>query len=161
MSQRTALFAQHEAAGAKFVDFAGWDMPIHYGSQLEEHHAVRQGAGMFDVSHMTPVDVRGDGATAWLRHLLANDVAKLKKYLLLTIMGGAAFLGMQAYEYTHFFTNTHAAEGETAFRLFRPDSDTPFVLRPGDEVQFVETPPEQLANMEKDPDGGAEWERIP
>ena len=49
---------------------------------------------------------------------LANDVAKLKKYLLLTIMGGAAFLGMQAYEYTHFFTNTHAAEGETAFRLF-------------------------------------------
>mgnify|MGYP000072759346 FL=1 len=78
MSQRTALFAQHEAAGAKFVDFAGWDMPIHYGSQLEEHHAVRQGAGMFDVSHMTPVDVRGDGATAWLRHLLANDVAKLK-----------------------------------------------------------------------------------
>lgn len=51
--------------------------------------------------------------------------------------------------------------GQTAFRLFRPDSDTPFVLRPGDEVQFVETPPEQLANMEKDPDGGAEWERIP
>lgn len=78
MSQKTPLFAQHEAAGAKFVDFAGWDMPIHYGSQLEEHHAVRQGAGMFDVSHMTPVDVRGDGATAWLRHLLANDVAKLK-----------------------------------------------------------------------------------
>jgi len=78
MSRKTALFEQHEAAGAKFVDFAGWDMPIHYGSHLEEHHAVRQDAGMFDVSHMTPVDVRGAGATEWLRHLLANDVAKLK-----------------------------------------------------------------------------------
>ena len=78
MSQKTPLFAQHEAAGAKFVDFAGWDMPIHYGSQLDEHHAVRQAAGMFDVSHMTAVDIRGEAATSWLRRLLANDVAKLK-----------------------------------------------------------------------------------
>ncbi|MEC9408598.1 MAG: glycine cleavage system aminomethyltransferase GcvT [Pseudomonadota bacterium] len=78
MSQKTSLYARHEAAGAKFVDFAGWDMPIHYGSQLDEHHAVRQAAGMFDVSHMTAVDILGAGATAWLRRLLANDVAKLK-----------------------------------------------------------------------------------
>jgi aminomethyltransferase len=60
------------------VDFAGWDMPIHYGSQIEEHHAVRRDAGMFDVSHMLGIDLDGPDATAYLRHLLANDVARLK-----------------------------------------------------------------------------------
>jgi aminomethyltransferase len=60
------------------VDFYGWEMPIHYGSQIEEHHVVRQDAGMFDVSHMTIVDVQGSDAKAFLRYLLANDVAKLK-----------------------------------------------------------------------------------
>ncbi len=65
--------------GARIVDFGGWDMPVHYGSQIDEHHAVREDAGMFDVSHMTVVDVRGDGARDWLRTLLANDVARLKK----------------------------------------------------------------------------------
>jgi len=59
------------------VDFGGWDMPLHYGSQLDEHHKVRTDAGMFDVSHMTVVDVEGEGATAYLQKLLANDVAKL------------------------------------------------------------------------------------
>jgi aminomethyltransferase len=77
MNQRTPLYNAHVAAGAKMVDFAGWDMPIHYGSQLEEHHTVRRDAGMFDVSHMRAVDVQGCDAQAWLRRLLANDVAKL------------------------------------------------------------------------------------
>ncbi len=63
--------------GAKMVDFAGWEMPLHYGSQLEEHHCVRRDAGMFDVSHMLAVDIRGAGARDFLRLLLANDVAKL------------------------------------------------------------------------------------
>jgi aminomethyltransferase len=63
--------------GAKMVDFAGWDMPLHYGSQLEEHQCVRRDAGMFDVSHMLAVDIRGAGARDFLRLLLANDVAKL------------------------------------------------------------------------------------
>lgn len=79
MSNRTVLFQQHLAAGAKMVDFHGWEMPIHYGSQIEEHHAVRQHVGMFDVSHMTIVDVQGADAQPFLRYLLANDVAKLKK----------------------------------------------------------------------------------
>ncbi|HAI34730.1 MAG TPA: glycine cleavage system protein T, partial [Alcanivorax sp.] len=57
MGHRTPLYDAHLAAGGKMVDFGGWDMPIHYGSQLEEHHAVRQHAGAFDVSHMTVVDV--------------------------------------------------------------------------------------------------------
>src|SRR6478736_5897072 len=76
--RRTPLHALHLAAGAKMVDFGGWDMPVSYGSQIEEHHAVRRDAGMFDVSHMLGVDVRGVGAREFLRHALANDVDKLK-----------------------------------------------------------------------------------
>jgi aminomethyltransferase len=78
MSQRTALHAQHLEAGAKMVDFAGWDMPIHYGSQIEEHHQVRRDAGMFDVSHMVILDLEGSQAKDFLRKLLANDVARLR-----------------------------------------------------------------------------------
>ncbi|MFP4682758.1 MAG: glycine cleavage system aminomethyltransferase GcvT [Ectothiorhodospira sp.] len=77
-TRQTTLYESHVAAGARMVDFAGWSMPIHYGSQLEEHHAVRRDAGMFDVSHMTVVDVAGPGARAYLRRLLANDVDKLR-----------------------------------------------------------------------------------
>jgi len=75
--QRTPLYSAHLAAGARMVDFSGWEMPINYGSQLDEHHVVRKDAGMFDVSHMTVVDIRGAGARAFLQHLLANDVARL------------------------------------------------------------------------------------
>jgi aminomethyltransferase len=78
MLKTTALHSRHQALGAKLVDFAGWDMPIHYGSQLEEHHAVRSSCGMFDVAHMAAVDLRGPRTRAFLRHLVANDVAKLK-----------------------------------------------------------------------------------
>lgn len=78
MGQKTPLYDRHVAAGAKIVDFAGWDMPLHYGSQLEEHNQVRADAGIFDVSHMTVVDVSGADAETWLRYLLANDVAWLK-----------------------------------------------------------------------------------
>lgn len=77
MAKRTPLYEQHRQAGAKIVDFAGWDMPLHYGSQLEEHHKVRQDAGLFDVSHMAAVDIKGAQACDFLRHVLANDVAKL------------------------------------------------------------------------------------
>jgi aminomethyltransferase len=75
--KQTPLFSAHVGAGARMVDFGGWDMPVHYGSQIEEHHAVRRGAGMFDVSHMLNIDVQGAGALNFLRYLLANDVAKL------------------------------------------------------------------------------------
>ncbi len=77
MLEQTALNALHRAAGAKLVDFGGWEMPLHYGSQIEEHHAVRRAAGMFDVSHMRAVEVLGTGAREFLRYALANDVAKL------------------------------------------------------------------------------------
>ncbi len=78
MGNRTPLYEAHQSAGARLVDFAGWDMPIHYGSQLDEHHQVRKDAGMFDVSHMTVVDLIGSQVRPFLRHLLANDVDKLK-----------------------------------------------------------------------------------
>jgi len=77
VGQRTPLYQQHLNAGAKIVDFGGWDMPIQYQSLIEEHHAVRQHAGVFDVSHMTVVDISGAQAKDWLRYLLANDVDKL------------------------------------------------------------------------------------
>ena len=75
--KRTPLNAMHRASGARLVDFAGWEMPLHYGSQIEEHHRVRRTAGMFDVSHMLAIDVCGCGARDFLRYLLANDVIKL------------------------------------------------------------------------------------
>jgi len=79
MSKQTALYATHQQQGALLVDFAGWQMPLHYGSQLTEHQAVRQHAGVFDVSHMSIVDLQGQRSTEFLRYLLANDVAKLKQ----------------------------------------------------------------------------------
>jgi Glycine cleavage system T protein (aminomethyltransferase) len=78
MTAKTLLNDSHRALGAKMVDFGGWDMPIHYGSQIDEHHLVRQQAGMFDVSHMTVVDLRGANVRAFLRQLLANSIDKLK-----------------------------------------------------------------------------------
>ena len=76
---QTVLNQAHRALGAKMVDFGGWDMPIHYGSQIDEHHLVRTGAGMFDVSHMTVVDLHGEKTRHFLRHLVANSVDKLQK----------------------------------------------------------------------------------
>ena len=78
MAHKTPLYQSHLDSSAKMVDFAGWDMPIHYGSQISEHEIVRTDAGMFDVSHMTVVDVTGIDAVAYLSYLLANDIAKLK-----------------------------------------------------------------------------------
>ncbi|NGY04617.1 glycine cleavage system aminomethyltransferase GcvT [Solimonas terrae] len=77
MLKKTALHAEHVRLGAKLVDFAGWDMPIQYASQLDEHHAVRQAAGMFDVAHMAAVDLSGPRTRELLQKLLANDVTRL------------------------------------------------------------------------------------
>ncbi len=76
--QRTPLYQSHVDSNGKLVDFSGWELPIHYGSQIEEHEAVRTDAGMFDVSHMVIVDVKGTDSKVWLQKLLANDVDKLK-----------------------------------------------------------------------------------
>ncbi len=77
MLKMTPLNQTHRDMHAKMVDFGGWDMPLHYGSQLDEHHKVRQDAGMFDVSHMLPVDIKGNNVRGFLRQLVANNVDKL------------------------------------------------------------------------------------
>ncbi len=76
--KKTPLNELHRAAGARMVDFGGWEMPVHYGSQIEEHHTVRRDAGLFDVSHMQVVDFQGGGTRAFLRRALANNVDKLQ-----------------------------------------------------------------------------------
>ena len=78
MTRRTPLFDLHQKLGARIVDFGGWDMPLQYGSQIAEHHAVRRAAGVFDVSHMCVVDLKGERVRPFLLRLLANDVARLK-----------------------------------------------------------------------------------
>ncbi len=79
MAKRTPLYDAHVAAGGKIVEFGGWDMPLNYGSQIKEHEAVRTDAGVFDVSHMTIIDVRGDRAMHYLQKMVANNVGKLKE----------------------------------------------------------------------------------
>lgn len=77
MTQQTPLYENHQKQGAVMVDFAGWAMPLHYGSQLDEHQQVRKDVGMFDVSHMGIIDINGIEASAFLRRLLANNIDKL------------------------------------------------------------------------------------
>lgn len=77
MTKKTPLYDEHLSAGGRMVDFAGWIMPVNYGSQIEEHTSVRTDAGMFDVSHMTIIDVNGASAEQFLRKIIANDVATL------------------------------------------------------------------------------------
>jgi aminomethyltransferase len=105
MGLKTALFDTHVLQGAKIVDFGGWDMPLHYGSQLEEHHAVRRDAGMFDVSHMGVVDLQGERVREFLRYLLANDVARLKSrgkalYTCMLLPGGGVIDDLIVYYMT-------------------------------------------------------------
>ena len=102
MGLKTALYDTHVLQGAKIVDFGGWEMPLHYGSQIEEHHAVRRDAGMFDVSHMGVVDLRGDRVREFLRNLLANDVGRLKTpgkalYSCMLLPGGGVIDDLIAY----------------------------------------------------------------
>jgi aminomethyltransferase len=78
MLKQTPLNITHRELGARMVDFGGWDMPVNYGSQIEEHHAVRTGCGLFDVSHMLPIDLKGAEVRAFLRRLMANNVDKLQ-----------------------------------------------------------------------------------
>lgn len=75
---KTPLYEEHIAQGARVIDFGGWALPVHFSSQLEEHHAVRTSAGMFDVSHMTVSDITGDGTLDFLRYVLANDIDKAR-----------------------------------------------------------------------------------
>lgn len=122
--KQTPLNAVHRAAGARMVDFGGWDMPVNYGSQIEEHHAVRQDAGMFDVSHMQVVDFRGARVREFLRRALANNVDKLKVpgkalYSCLLNPEGGVIDDLIAYFFTEDFfrlvVNAGTAEKDVAW----------------------------------------------
>lgn len=77
MGLRTPMYDLHVALGAKMVDFNEWELPLHYGSQIEEHNQVRQDCGVFDISHLTITDITGSQACAFLQKMLCSDVAQL------------------------------------------------------------------------------------
>jgi len=127
----TPLNQTHREMKAKMVDFGGWDMPLHYGSQLEEHHKVRTDAGMFDVSHMLAVDINGEAARSFLRHLVANNIDKLTQpgKALYTCMlnpeGGVIdYLIIYFLDETHFrmVVNAGTAEGDMEWILAQRDA---------------------------------------
>ena len=78
--KRTVLYAAHRRAGGRMVEFAGWEMPVQYSGVIAEHMAVRSRAGLFDVSHMGEIAVRGAGAEAMCQRLTANDLARMQVY---------------------------------------------------------------------------------
>lgn len=125
MAIRTPLYDSHVAAGGKIVDFAGYSLPIHYGSLVDEHHAVRQSAGIFDVSHMCIVDITGDNVKSWLRTLLTNDVAKLDNgsalYSCLCREDGGVIDDLIAYKMneSHFRLIVNAATQEKDLAWFQ------------------------------------------
>ena len=122
MAQQTPLYEQHTLCGARMVDFHGWMMPLHYGSQIDEHHAVRTDAGMFDVSHMTIVDLHGSRTREFLRYLLANAQAKAATLFndaqRQAVEGMKPFFGVQAGD---LFIATTGYTGEAGYEIALPN----------------------------------------
>ena len=107
MLKRTPLYEAHLAAGARMVDFAGWDMPVQYSGPMPEHMAVRQAAGLFDVSHMGEIEVIGDDALRLVQRLTTNDVSKLEdgqvQYSLMTNESGGVIDDLLVYRLNREF----------------------------------------------------------
>lgn len=122
--RRTSLYDRHAALGARLVPFAGWEMPVQYEGVRQEHEAVRQHAGVFDVSHMGQIETRGPGALAALQHLTSNDVSKIKlggaQYGLLLRPDGGIFDDIFTYRLgeDRYLTVTNAANHGTDFTWF-------------------------------------------
>jgi len=136
--KQTPLNAKHREAHAKLVDFSGWEMPLHYGSQVEEHHVVRRDAGMFDVSHMRVVDVRGEAARPFLSQLIANNVDKLQStgnalYSFMLHAGGGVIDDLIVYyqseSWFRIVINAGCADKDIAWMLQQRDA-----LAPGLEI---------------------------
>ncbi len=147
MSKQTPLNATHRAAGARMVDFGGWDMPVNYGSQIDEHHAVRRDAGMFDVSHMRAVDLTGAGARDFLRHALANNVDKLKEpgkalYSCLLAPDGGVLDDLIVYflrdDFFRIVVNAGTADKDIAwFRRLIAERAPHLTLTPRDDLAMI------------------------
>src|SRR5262245_47179998 len=115
--KRTPLYDRHVAAGARLVPFAGWEMPVQYTGIREEHVAVREGVGVFDVSHMGEVETTGPGAEAFLQHLLSNDVSRIAEdgaqYSVLCREDGGVLDDLFSYRRPNgFLTVTNASNHE-------------------------------------------------
>ena len=147
MLKTTPLNAAHRALGARMVDFGGWDMPVNYGSQIEEHRAVRSDAGMFDVSHMLAVDVHGAGAREFLRRALASNVDKLREpgralYSCMLNHAGGVIDDLIAYYFGEAWfrlvVNAGRAEGDVAWlgALARGDAAAP-EIRPRHDLAMI------------------------
>src|SRR5882762_5059640 len=99
--KRTPLFAAHQRLGAKLIEFGGWEMPVQYTSIMDEHLAVRNAAGLFDISHMGEVMVQGAGAEGFLNRTLTNDIRKLAtgqgQYTLMCNEAGGVVDDLYAY----------------------------------------------------------------
>lgn len=141
---RTPLHAEHRAAGAKWFDFAGWEMPLHYGSQIEEHHAVRRDAGVFDVSHMLALDAEGEGARAFLRRALANDAARLQRpgqalYSCLLAEDGGVLDDLIAYrlDETRFRLVLNAATAQSDLAWLERQQSHGVLLRPRRDLAML------------------------
>lgn len=147
MTQRTPLFDAHTAHNGKLVDFGGWELPVNYGSQIDEHNAVRTDAGMFDVSHMLVTDVTGDNAKAFLQKLLANDVAKL------SFVGKALYSGMLNDKggVIDDLIVYRMNESETAYRIVSNgatrEKDSAHFAKIGEEFGVTLTPRYELAML--------------
>src|SRR6266852_2139430 len=102
MLKRTPLFSAHQKLGGKLIEFGGWEMPVQYSSIIDEHLAVRNAAGIFDISHMGEVTVSGAAAADFLNHLLTNDIRKLTpgdgQYTLMCNERGGAIDDLYAYQ---------------------------------------------------------------
>jgi aminomethyltransferase len=137
MLKTTALNAAHRTLGAKMVDFSGWEMPLAYGSQIEEHHRVRRDVGMFDVSHMLVIDLQGEGSRAFLRWLLANNVDRLQLpgkamySCMLNEQGGVLddlIVYFMAEDWFRVVVNAGTAEKDLAWMMRQRDAHAPGVV---------------------------------
>src|SRR5215470_14615333 len=123
--KRTPLHDRHVAAGARLVPFAGWEMPVQYGGIREEHVAVRENVGIFDVSHMGEIETEGPDAEAFLQRILSNDVTKIAEdgaqYSVLCNQEGGVLDDLFTYRLGHdrFLTVTNAANHEKDLAWFR------------------------------------------
>ena len=152
--RRTALHGCHTAAGGKLVPFAGWEMPLHYGSQLAEHQLVRSAAGMFDVSHMTIVDFSGDAAGALLGRLVANDVARLDQpgkalYGVLLNEAGGILDDLIVYRREHGYRAVvNAATRDKVLAWFAAQNDAGVTIEERDLAMLAVQGPEAIGRFE-------------
>jgi aminomethyltransferase len=141
--KRTPLFAIHQSAGARLVDFAGWEMPVQYQGILAEHRAVRERAGLFDVSHMGQIELRGAAALAALQRVTANDVSRLvngtAQYSLLMLPDGGVVDDIIVHRFSadHYFLCVNAANREADVEYLREHAAGASVVDRSDDCALL------------------------